>query len=448
MESFKEYLTESTQASTKFENVLVDCWNQGTLSKKTFYKKILTEKGVAEFLALKASGWGTTGKTSVQQKQILWNLSQLLHKKINLKSTEKAQPAGSRKLGVSTFWNSGTVDKVHLDGFQGTEKALDTSKADIIIGNEGISVKGPSARLMSGEQKEAQATVISALDYTKGNKVLKKKLLAEVDQFITNTKTYGVSPVTGKDLTATELKKTDRSVLSKSNQDAKDLLDQQKVIKDNADGVFKEAFNTPAVRNAFAWESMTGWEKFGGKTYSDPGDGKKGRATAMLVWSYDMKKIIYHHIKPSLPYVATIAKKMTMRADIKSGSRSQVKTDPITGDKIEIKTGYTFYQTVQLTYETVFEKTKGANEAYNNAVDKQHMLLAEGKIDEFKLRRTLGKMKDWLVSKITQAWAWAGMMMTKLKKRVVEILQKSMDVIMNFFDVEVYVKVKTTVKMT
>ena len=173
MESFKEYLTESTQASTKFENVLVDCWNQGTLSKKSFYKKILTEKGVAEFLALKASGWGTTGKTSVQQKQILWNLSQLLHKKINLKSTEKAQPAGSKKLGVSTFWNSGTVDKVHLDGFQGTEKALDTSKADIIIGNEGISVKGPSARLMSGEQKEAQATVISALDYTKGNKVLK-----------------------------------------------------------------------------------------------------------------------------------------------------------------------------------------------------------------------------------------------------------------------------------
>ena len=75
------------------------------------------------------------------------------------------------------------------------------------------------------------------------------------------------------------------------------------------------------------------------------------------------------------------------------------------------------------------------------------MLLAEGKIDEFKLRRTLGKMKDWLVSKITQAWAWAGMMMAKLKKRVVEILQKSMDVIMNFFDVEVYVKVKTTVKM-
>ena len=443
MESFKEYLTESTQASTLFENVLVDCWNQGTLSKKSFYKKILTEDGVAEFLALKASGWGTTGKTSVQQKQILWKLSQLLHKKINLKSSDKAKSAGSTKLGVSTFWNTGQDN-----GFEGTKKAKDTSKADIVIGNEGISVKGPSARLMSGEQKEAQATVISALDYTGGNKQVKADLLAEVSQFITNTKTYGVSPVTGKDLTATELKKTDRSVLTKSNQEAKDLLDKQKVIKAKADGVFKEAFNTAEVRHAFAWESMTGWEKFGGKTYSDPGDGKKGRATSMLVWSYDMKRIIYHHIKPSSPYVATIAKKMTMRADIKSGSRTKKEIDPITGDKIEIKTGYTFYQTVQLTYETVFEKTKGANEAYNNAVDKQHMLLAEGKIDEFKLRRTLGKMKDWLVSKITQAWAWAGMMMTKLKKRVVEILQKSMDVIMNFFDVEVYVRVKTTVKMT
>ena len=74
MESFKEYqtlITEDTTASTYFEDVLVDCWNQGTLSKKTFYQKILEEEGVSKFLALKASGWGTTGKSPVQQKQIL-----------------------------------------------------------------------------------------------------------------------------------------------------------------------------------------------------------------------------------------------------------------------------------------------------------------------------------------------------------------------------------------
>ena len=47
MESFKEYqtlITEDTTASTYFEDVLVDCWNQGTLSKTSFYKKILEEE--------------------------------------------------------------------------------------------------------------------------------------------------------------------------------------------------------------------------------------------------------------------------------------------------------------------------------------------------------------------------------------------------------------------
>ena len=440
MESFKEYqtfITEDTTASTYFEDVLVDCWNQGTLSKKSFYKKILEEDGVSKFLALKAAGWGTTGKSLVQQKQILWHLSNLLHKKIKLNANDTAQPAGSTKVGVSTFWTDGKPG-----GYGGTKKAKDTSKADIVIGKSGISVKGPSARLMSGEQKEARATVISALDYTGGNEKVKSDLLSEVDKFITSTRTIGAEWTSGA------IKKaTDAEIKASGNEAAREAVVKQEEVKKNTNAIFNKAFNDSQVSHAFAWEAMTGWEKFGGKTYSDPGDGKKGRATAMLVWSYDMKKIIYHHIKPSSPYVATIAKKMSMRADIKSGSRTKKEIDPITGDKIEIKTGYTFYQTVQLTYETVFEKTKGANEAYNNAVDKQHMLLAEGKIDEFKLRRTLGKMKDWLVSKITQAWAWAGMMMAKLKKRVVEILQKSMDVIMNFFDVEVYVKVKTTVKM-
>ena len=109
MESFKEYqtlITEDTTASTYFEDVLVDCWNQGTLSKKTFYNKILEEAGVSRFLALKAAGWGTTGKSPVQQKQILWHLSKLLHKKIKLNANDTAEPAGSSKVGVSTFWTA------------------------------------------------------------------------------------------------------------------------------------------------------------------------------------------------------------------------------------------------------------------------------------------------------------------------------------------------------
>ena len=52
MESFKEYLTESTQASTKFENVLVDCWNFRNKKKKDFSDNILKSPNIKEFLAL------------------------------------------------------------------------------------------------------------------------------------------------------------------------------------------------------------------------------------------------------------------------------------------------------------------------------------------------------------------------------------------------------------
>ena len=38
-------------------------------------------------------------------------------------------------------------------------------------------------------------------------------------------------------------------------------------MKSKVEQTFKEAFNIPAVGQAFAWEAMTGWEKFGGKTF-------------------------------------------------------------------------------------------------------------------------------------------------------------------------------------
>ena len=150
MKTFNQYqafLIEDTKASTYFEGVLVDCWNLGYKEAK-FKEKILTSPNTKAFLALKKSGWGTTGKTRDEQKQILWNLARLMHKKINL--TGNADKAGQSKMGVSTFWSQGKPR-----GYEGTGKGVDTSKADITIGKKGISVKGPSAQLMSGEQKEA-----------------------------------------------------------------------------------------------------------------------------------------------------------------------------------------------------------------------------------------------------------------------------------------------------
>ena len=426
MDTFKEYfLTEATTASTYFEGVLVDCWNLGKFSKDTFYKKILTSPATAAFLGLKASGWGTTGKTPVQQKQILWHLSRLMKQKIKLKGT--ASSAGQSKPGVSTFWTQGKPG-----GYGGTGKGKDTSKADILIGKERVSVKGPSAQLMSGEQKEARATIISAFDYTGGNKKVRENLLKEVDGFITSTRTIGA------EYEARVVRKASEEELKATgNWAARQILDQQKESKKITDEIFKKAFNKPKVGHAFAWEAMTGWEKFGGKTYGDAGSGREGEANSMLVWDYDMKKLIYHHITPSAPYVAKIAKEMKMAADMKS-SRYEIK---------KVKAGYSFYQTVRLTYDTVFKKTDELKEDYDDAVSRQHTLLAEGKINEVKLKAALENMKNWFMSKVRKLWDWATSMLDRLKKRVTKILQQSTDVIMNFFDVEVNVKVRTTVKL-
>ena len=72
-----------------------------------------------------------------------------------------------------------------------TGKGKDTSKADIVIGKDQVSVKGPKALLMSGEQKESRATVLSALKQSGGQSKLKKELIGYVDSFVTSTRTVG-----------------------------------------------------------------------------------------------------------------------------------------------------------------------------------------------------------------------------------------------------------------
>ena len=62
---------------------------------------------------------------------------------------------------------------------------IDTSKADINVGVAQTSVKGPSAQLMSGEQKEVRATVLSALQTVteKDKKIVEGPLLISPNRF-------------------------------------------------------------------------------------------------------------------------------------------------------------------------------------------------------------------------------------------------------------------------
>ena len=143
-------------ASTLFEGVIADCANAST-NKVKFKKEILNQPYVSQFLPLadKMSGaagktaFATKGKTDEEKLDILWKFSQACKKALRGNSVDAG--AGQSKKKVSDPW-------VEMSEKRG---GVDTSKADIMVGSFQTSVKGPAALLMSGEKKEAKATVLS-----------------------------------------------------------------------------------------------------------------------------------------------------------------------------------------------------------------------------------------------------------------------------------------------
>jgi hypothetical protein len=448
MESLKEYylLAEDTTASTYFEGVIIDCWNLHKLSEAQFKKKILLQTNVKKFIEVADKQWTAVfpykrannqrdKKATDALKQSFWHFAQLCKDKI--KSSGKAGPAGQSYPGVSAFWK------------EETGKGKDTSKADIVIGKDQVSVKGPKALLMSGEQKESRATVLSALKQSGVQGKLKKELLGYVDQFVTSTRTVGAQYTSDalRKADPKELASGDKSLLKQKkiatmkegNAAARKILDDQEKLKGTIEAGFQRAFNNKAVGLGFAWESMTGWEKFGGKTFDDPGD-DVGRANVMLAWDYSMNALQYHKIKSTGPYTSKIAKEMKMSANMKSGSYSKV----VDGKKQKL--GYSFYQTVRLTVSTAFKKTDELKEAYFDAIEKQQNLLMEGEISEAKMKAVLQKMWDWFTTKVKKIWNWVMVEISKLKTAIVELFDDGVQFVMNAFETDVYVRVNTTVR--
>ena len=448
MESLKEYylLTEDTTASTYFEGVIVDCWNLRNLGEAQFKKKILLQTNVKKFIVVADKQWTAVfpfirpnknrdKKASAALKQAFWHFSELCKQKI--KSGGKAGPAGQSYPGVSAFWK------------EETGKGKDTSKADIVIGKDQVSVKGPKALLMSGEQKESRATVLSALKQSGGQSKLKKELIGYVDSFVTSTRTVGAQYTSDalRKADPKELKSGDKSLLqqkkiatmAEGNAAARKILDDQEKLKGTIEAGFQRAFNNKAVGLGFAWEAMTGWEKFGGLTFDDPGD-DVGRANVMLAWDYSMNVLQYHKIKQTGPYTSKVAKEMKMTANMKSGSYSRV----VDGKKQKL--GYSFYQTVRLTVSTAFKKTDELKEAYFDAIGKQQDLLMEGAISEAKMKAVLQKMWDWFTEKVKKIWNWVMVEISKLKAAIVELFDEGVQFVMNAFETDVYVRVNTTVR--
>ena len=422
----KLYITEAkSTASTLFEGVIANCANLSGKRRKDFNEEILKQPYVSQFLPLADSMTGSAGKTAFATKgktdkeklDILWKFSQVC--KTALKNNKVDAGAGQSQKRVSEPW-------IEMSEKRG---GVDTSKADIMVGSFQTSVKGPAALLMSGEKKEAKATVISALQTTKVNDKVKTALISQVDKFAQSTRTIGA------EVTGTALKKMSVDDAKESgNEDAKEIVDKQEQTKKEIVASFNKAFKSKEVSDAFCREAMTGWEKFGGKAFPDRGAGdSSAEATHMLIWDYRMDRMRWTKIDSKL--ISETASKMKMDTTLKSASYK------VGGDKA----GYSFWQALKFEVKTYLDAEGNVVEKTTEEIEHNRQMLSEGVINEFKFKDTLKKIYTKAKEKLVGLFK---LLVEKIKKIVdmaKEILKEGIDKILNYFELDVDVKVKTLV---
>jgi len=429
MKPFRKFLVEGTDASTLFEAVISVCLSMSNSSQKKFKADILKQKEIKDFLKVVKSDWAVFGKSKKEQEDIFWNFAKLCKSKLPAKKSDAG--FGQSKPSISSFWK------------ETTGKGKDTSKADIKVGKYQCSVKGPKAQLMSGEQKETRATILAALEISgKGGK-LKKQLMEEVDKFVTSTRTVG-EELNGrilKQMSIKDVKEYDKELLKKKritslkdgNASAKKIIDSQEKMKATITSTFEKAFSDDKVGGSFAYESMTGYEKFGGKAFGKPGD-TKGEASHMIIWNYTLDQLRWQPM--TMAYATKISKQMKVRPDLKTNSYSA----KVGG--VKQKLGYSFYQSLRVSVDTIFKESDKLQESFYNDLVEQSKVLSEGKLTDW-IKKTWNNIKD----KINKMWSWFNEKIMELKLVAIEIINTSVESTLNFFELDVAVKVNTEVNL-
>ena len=408
-------LNESTSASTVFEGVISACHN-GDKNEQKFKKQILKDSYVKQFLKVVDKKWAIFGKSTEEQLDILWNFSKICKKQLS--GTSDAG-AGQSKMKVSSPWQNITGKK------------LDTSKADISVGGYATSVKGPIAQLMSGKKLEVKATLLAALEMSGSGQKLKDELIAEVEKFVDNTRTIGAEVNAGvlKKMSVDDAKKT-------GNEEAKKVVDTQEQMKRDITKKFEDAFKKPDISNAFAKESMMGYEKFGGYAFpSQPGGDSNGLATHMLIWDYRMDRLKFLKIDDS--FIAKTAKKMNVKPDIKSGSYKAAG----------IKAGYSFYQALRVSVKVLIDKTGEIEESAINEIERNKNLLSEGQLSEIDFKKAFDKVISFVRNKIQGLWQWFSTRVAIIAERIIELINLGIDKALQIFEIDVDASVTTTVRL-
>jgi hypothetical protein len=483
------------------ENVIVACWNNRTLNAKLFAKKIVSDNDVKSWYSLSKLATGEDGKmlgggqlSDSRVTDALYSFSQLLKSNAPTRSGTMSG-AGTSDPSTSAFW-----------GYH-TGKTKDTSKADIMLGKVGISVKGTSARLMSGVSDESKATALAAFAKAKGSsKTVQDEILAAMDDMLgsqdkidldapatadeksyrtagqisaADAKKYGLTQnkktgeftderwLTGRNLKTLEDPKRGEgkidwdnvkyetlpkykdknneeteAIVTRMNKAAAQAVADATTAKGILETKLKSEFNNPSVKEAFAWEAMSGEAKFNdgaGKGLGEvpTGKGGLGFANQMLVFDWNLKRLSWHEIKSDGPNVQKVAKSLNPRFDLKAHSYKA------TGKKA----GYTFDLTMQMAVDYVSDKTDDAKLEVKEETNKANLMLAEGQLDEFAFWDKIKKIWNSFISKMKTYWDKFVNMLNEIKDAIVEVFNTGIHAVLNYFELDVDVKVATTVRL-
>ena len=511
----QSFLTEAaTTEATLMENVIVACWNNRTKKKDAFAIDIVKDSDVKKWWKTSRLAKGLDGKklkentkTKLGDKRVtdaLYSFSQLLKNKAPSGVSGTMSGAGRSDPSTSAFWQ------------EHTGKGSDTSKADIMIGKSGISVKGISAVLMSGVAAETKATALAAFARAseKPLPALQQKIITAIDDMIgsqdridieapqeaeeKNTRSmgrlttddaikYGLQKKDGgflddrwltsgniiimqnpdrgekvtdwtkvnydvmpavkvKDADGKSVELTDdaekKAIMDRVNTAAGNAITTAKKAKEDLEKDLLLAFNTTGVKEAFAWEAMSGWDKFNSAPTKEgnppaPGQGGTGFASQMLAFDWGLGRIAWYEIKEGGPNVKTTATQMKTKFDLKSSSYIASGA----------KAGYSFSQTLRFGIKYIKNKTDAASLTMEENTHEAKQMLSEGLLNEWTFWEKLKKIWKTFVSTLKVYWGKFVEFLKEIKEAIVEVFNTGIHAVLNYFELDVSVKVNTKVKL-
>ena len=141
-------------------------------------------------------------------------------------------------------------------------------------------------------------------------------------------------------------------------------------------------------------------------------------------------------------FIATTAKKMNVRPDLKSNSYKKI----IDGKKQKL--GYSFYQTLRMGVKVVLDEQGDIVKEVKEQIEYNQNLLTEGVIDEGKFKDLVGKVWNWFKEKMKKIWNWLVEFVTKLRDDTVEIIKNGANYALNAFELDVDAKVNEKVRLS